>query len=124
MNTETLIERSVNQFQFKDIANGTELASKSNLKLIQLLAYAPPGAVATGIVQKSAKGFSASLTIWSPYRIFTASSVALSAEVAVDRVLRKIDDQLFDWRFGSGNGRSSPQASIGHMRPSSFAKGR
>ena len=112
---EVVTPKIKNQFRFEGVENETELARKANLRLIQLLAYAQPGAVATGLVQKSGKSFLASITIWSPYRSFTASSVALSAEAAVNLVLSKMDDQLFNWRYGSGNGRSSPQSSVAHM---------
>lgn len=83
-----------------------ELEKVSNLKLLQLLAYAPPGATATGRVDKTGQSYMASVDVHSSFRSFAAKAIGTTEAVAVKRVLEKIEDHLFRWRFGSGSGHS------------------
>jgi hypothetical protein len=122
-NIERNLQKQKNQFCFQGMEQDADLERTANLRLIQLLAYAPPGAIAIAIVQKAEKNYSASIEVSSPFRNFSASAVGLSAQVVVDRVLSKIEGQLFDWRFGSGRGRPGQQPGLGNLNDSSFAGG-
>lgn len=102
MNAEVNVHKIKNRFFFQDMQQDPDLERTANLRLIQLLAYAPPGAVAIGTVQRSGKNYFASIDVSSPFRSFIAKAEAVNSHDVVRRVLNKLDDQLFSWRFGNG----------------------
>jgi hypothetical protein len=86
-----------------------------------MLAYAPPGATACGVVNKLQNGYAASIQVVSAFRAFHSSAFALTAETAVSRVLAKMDDQLYNWRFGNGGGQPAKQTGFGDLNNSPMA---
>lgn len=84
------------------IGTDAELQKTANLRLIQLMAYAPPGARAIGRMEKVGKSYLATVEVKSSFRTFVANGLGNTEEGAVKRVLEKLEDQLFQWRFGRG----------------------
>ncbi len=121
MNTEKTTAVVKNRFQFQGVEPNADLERKANLKLIQMLAYAPPGAVAVGTVQKTGNSYAAAIEVSSAFRTFTSSAFGLSLEAAVNRVLSKMDDQLYNWRFGRGGGQAAKQTGYGDLNNSPMA---
>jgi len=83
MNTQTLSKEMKNKFSFHGLPPDRELEGKANLKLTQLLALAPSGSEAFGRLEVSGKGYHASITVRSAFRIFTAEAYGFDAMVAV-----------------------------------------
>jgi hypothetical protein len=98
------------QFQFSRFQPDPDLKKRANLKLVQLLVLAPPGARASGRVETLSQSYLSSVEIRSPYREFRESAVGLTPEAAIDRVLNRIEERLYRWRFGGGGGETSTQA--------------
>ncbi len=96
-----------NRFHFGIDDCDPELKKTANLKLLQLLAIAPPAASGLGFVQQSEHEFLATITIQSSFRSFVAKAVSANLELAVRKCLERMEDDLLRWRFGSGSGNSS-----------------
>jgi hypothetical protein len=93
------IEGVKNRFHFGFLDYDSELEKEANLRLIQLLAFAPPGATGVGLVEKSEKEFLSTITIKSPFRTFTSKALSNNARAAVKKSLERIEE---------GVGRSLP----------------
>jgi hypothetical protein len=87
MAIQTRTEKARYQFCLKDLGPDPDLERFANLMLVQLLALAPPGASAFGFVEKGG-------------RVYRA---------AVNRVLQKIEDRLYQWRYGGGSSGASAE---------------
>jgi hypothetical protein len=113
------IERMKNRFHFGFLDYDPELEKEANLKLVQLLAFAPPGATGVGLVEKSEKEFLSTITIRSPFRTFVAKAIGNTPSFAVRKSLERLEEDLYRWRFGSGSGNGGRQVSIGsgNQRP-------
>jgi hypothetical protein len=81
-----------------------DLEKTTNLNLLQLLAYAPPGSMAIGRVDRVEQSYLASIEVQSSFRCLSAKAMGTTEPAAVKRVLEKLEDQLFQWRFGGGPG--------------------
>lgn len=108
MNRQTEAQKAKNRFCFQGIEPDQELETKANLKLIQLLALAPPGANASGVLEPIRNSYLAKIEVQSPFRSFSSQAMGNSPHVAINRALERLEDQLFRWRFGSGNGNFGP----------------
>jgi hypothetical protein len=106
------IEGVKNRFHFGFLDYDSELEKEANLRLIQLLAFAPPGATGVGLVEKSEKEFLSTITIKSPFRTFTSKALSNNARAAVKKSLERIEEDLYRWRFGSGSGNGGKQTMI------------
>jgi hypothetical protein len=89
-------------FRFNNIPADPDLERKTNLKLAQLLAIAPPGSTAVGFVEKNEKYYMSAIEVSSPYRTFLEKAGGLTPNSAIQRALEKLEDQLYRWRFGGG----------------------
>lgn len=101
-----------NKFHFGFTDYDPELESAANLKLIQLLAFAPPSATGVGLVEKSEREFLATISIQSPFRSFAAKAISTNPESAVKKSLERMEENLFRWKFGSGSGNNGRQTGI------------
>ena len=116
MNTQTRSEELKNQFRFHGVIPDRELETKANLKLMQLLVLAPPGAYALASLEVSGKSFLASVTVHSAYRTFSSQAFGGSQVSAINRALQRLEDQLYRWRFGSGtrgSGGNKSESGVG-----------
>jgi hypothetical protein len=97
-----------NKFHFgyyaDDADNEPEFAKAANLRLLQLLVDAPPGASAIGLVEKNDREYISLIKVRSPFRSFTASAAGTDAERTVGKALDRLEDELYRWRFGSSSG--------------------
>lgn len=96
-----------NRFSFLNLEVDKDVERAMNLKLVQLLSLAPPGAVAYGTVEQIGSSCVAKLSIISSFRVFSAQATAPHPEKAVNRVLAEMEDQIFRWRFGGSRGGPS-----------------
>jgi hypothetical protein len=105
METKAIAEKEKNRFYFDFLNPNRELETRSNLKLLHLLTLAPPGAKGFGWVENNKGGnYLCTISIFSPFRSFTAKALGSSPEGTVNRALDRMEDELFRWRFGSGSG--------------------
>lgn len=118
-----------NSMTLNEVCNRILLASSdpglektSNLRLLQLLAYAPPGTTATSRVDKTGQSYMASVDVHSSFKSFSAKANGTTEAAAVKRVLEKLEDQLFRWRFGSGSGHSPKGSEQGVFGRSPLAR--
>jgi hypothetical protein len=100
MNTEMKTEDIQNRFRFCGITPEPELEKVANLKLLQLLAMAPPGAQSTGTLEKTGKSYQAEIRVSSHFRSFSSHAISGNAQNAVIRALERLEDQLYRWRYG------------------------
>lgn len=112
MKSINYIEGVKNRFHFGFLDYDPQLEKEANLKLIQLVAFAPPGATGVGLVEKSGKEFISRITIKSPFRTFTSKALGNNPRSAVKKSLERIEEDLYRWRFGSGSGNGGKQTSI------------
>jgi hypothetical protein len=112
MKSQESFEGVKNRFHFGFLDYSSELEKEANLRLIQLLAFAPPSATGVGFVEKSEKEFLSTITIKSPFRTFSAKALGTNPRSAVNKSLERIEEDLYRWRFGSGSGNSGKQATI------------
>ncbi len=108
MNKEQLGKNKTRyHFRFNNVPADPDLEKKTNLKLAQFLAIAPPGATAVGFLEKDEKHYTCAIEVSSPYRTFFEKAGGLTPNSAIQRALDKLEDQLYRWRFGGGrNGNS------------------
>lgn len=102
MGIQTEAEKTRYEFCLRDLGPDPELEKDAKLKLVQLLALAPPGATAFGFVEKSDRAYLAAVQVRSPYRTFLERASGVAPRTAVHRVLQKLEDRLYEWRFGGG----------------------
>lgn len=100
MNTTKQIQGPKNCFHHKGIDPGPHLEKDANLKLVQLLAMAPPGAYSTWSIEKTGKNYLAEVKMFSPFRSFSSRSEGMSPHSVVHRALERMEDQLYRWRWG------------------------
>lgn len=98
------------QFHFANVDPDPELTRKANLKLAQLVAIAPPGASATGVLERNERHYHSVIDVKSPYRSFHEEAVAKEPGTAIQRVLEKVEDRIYAWRFGRGGEGAPAQA--------------
>jgi hypothetical protein len=107
MKAQTHME-AYNRFHFGYFDNNTEnepaFAKAANIRLLQVLVDAPPGATAIGLVEKNDREFISIVRVRSPFRTFTASAAGIDAEKTVHKALDRLEDELYRWRYGSGSG--------------------
>jgi hypothetical protein len=118
MNPQVRLKKVENKFHFDFVNEDKDLEKYANLKLLQLLAYAPPGATGVGLVEKYQGEFLSTITIQSHYRSFTAKAIGSDAKAAVRKSLDRLEDELFRWRFGGGsgnNGRHTGIPTVSHL---------
>jgi hypothetical protein len=104
MTTQIQTEGFQNRFQFFGIEPEPDLVKVANLKLLQLVALAPPGSQSAGTLEKTGKSYLAGVRIASHFRSFSSHSISGNAENAVARALERLEDQLYRWRYGENNG--------------------
>jgi hypothetical protein len=101
------------EFNFKNIRVDADLQKKANLKLVELLALAPLDASAFGTVEDSGDYFISTVEVKSRYKTFVEKAAGTSPHSAVNRVLEKLENKLYQWRCG-GNSNSSPAQLVRH----------
>lgn len=99
-----------NQFQFQGIDPDSELEKDANRRLIEMMDYAPPGVTPKARVQRADDGYLATVVFSSTFQAFYARAFGLRLDTAIDRVLHKIYDQLYNWRLGRVGGRPTRHA--------------
>ena len=102
MNSQINFKEVKNRFHFDYVEHDPDLEKTANLKLVQLLAFAPPSATGVGWVEKTESGFLSTVRILSPFRTFTAKAMGTSAASAIMKALERLEDELYRWRFGGG----------------------
>ena len=112
MNPQVRLKKVENKFHFDFVNEDKDLEKEVNLKLLQLLAYAPPGANGVGLVEKSQGEFLSTIAIQSHFRSFTAKAIGSDAKAAVRKSLDRLENELFRWRFGGGSGNNERHTSI------------
>jgi hypothetical protein len=90
------------QFQFRDVGADPHLEKNANLRLVQLLALAPPDASALGLLEKNDQYYVSTVEVQSRYRTFHEKAAGTTPDLAVKRALEKLEDRLYRWRAGSG----------------------
>jgi hypothetical protein len=106
MTTQIENEGFQNRFQFFGIEPEPDLEKVANLKLVQLVALAPPGSQSAGTLEKTGKSYLAGVRIASHFRSFSSHSISGTAENAVARALERLEDQIYRWRYGENKGNS------------------
>jgi hypothetical protein len=106
MSTQFETEGFQNRFQFFGIDPGPDLEKVANLKLLQLVALAPPGSQSSATLEKTGKSYLAEIRVTSHFRSFSSHAISGSAQNAVFRALERLDDQLYRWRYGDNTGNS------------------
>ena len=104
MDSDIRFDELKNRFHFGFLNYDPELEKEANLKLLQLLAFAPPGATGVGLVEETERDFLSTVTIRSPFRTFTAKAVESAEKSAVRKSLERLENELFRWRSGGGTG--------------------
>jgi hypothetical protein len=112
MKSHVSLEGVKNRFHFGFLGYDSELEKEANLRLVQLLAFAPPGAAGVGFVERSEKEFLSTITIRSPFRTFTSKAIGNNPRSAVRKSLERIEEDLYRWRFGSGSGNGGKQTTL------------
>jgi len=120
MNSSINLQETRNRFCL--VSDSPDLEKTAHLKLVQLLAYAPPGSTAAGRVDRSGGSYLASIEVQSSFRSFSAKAMGTSEAAAVKRSLEKMEDQLFRWRFGDGTGQSARSTESMLFRRSGVAR--
>jgi len=69
-----------------------------NLKLVELLALAPPDASATGVLEKCDQFYWSSVAVESRYCNFQEKAAGTTPHSAVARALEKLENKLYEWR--------------------------
>jgi hypothetical protein len=118
MNTKLETEDIQNRFQFYGITPEPELEKVANLKLVELLAAAPPGAQSTGTLERTGKSYLAGIRVSSHFRSFSSHAISGNAQNAVIRALERLEDQIYRWRYGdnTGNpGNNSNSSGMGNL---------
>jgi hypothetical protein len=110
MNRATEKSISRYEFLFNGLGRDSDLERTANLKLVQLLALAPPDATAVGVVLKKDRYFTAAVEVKSRYRTFHEQAAGTTTHGAVRLVLEKLEDRLYRWRYGGGHDPSSQAA--------------
>jgi hypothetical protein len=121
MDTKPVVEKEKNRFCFDYSNPDRELETRSNLKLLNLLTLAPPGAKGVGLIENTDGRYLCTITIYSPFRSFTAKAMGANPEATINRALDRMEDELFRWRFGNGSG--NPERGIGFTGASHAATG-
>jgi len=101
-----------NRFYFNFFGYDPELERKANLRLLELLAYAPPSAGGFGRVEMSGREYISTIIIQSPFRSFTSKALSSNADSAVRKSLERMEEDLFRWRFGNGTGNNGKQTGL------------
>ena len=104
MNFKIRLEEVKNRFHFGYLDYDLETEKDANLKLIQLLALAPPAATGVGLVEVAQQGFLTTVTVRSPFRSFTGKAIGPTARTSINRALERLENELYRWRFGGGSG--------------------
>jgi hypothetical protein len=111
MKTQGQFEGLKNKFNFNGLSHEMDLdplfVKRADLRLIQLLADAPPGATASGWVERSGREFIAAIRVQSAFRSFSSSAAAMDVETAVRKALERMEEELYRWRFGGDSGDES-----------------
>jgi hypothetical protein len=89
------------EFNFDEV--DPETRSKANLRLVELLTLAPPGAKAVGVMDKEGQHYISAIEVSSPYRTFFQKALGSTPQAALQRVLDRLEDTLYRWRYGGGN---------------------
>ena len=98
-------------FQFHDAETDADLKRWANLRLAQLLTLAPPDAVLVGSLSRTEKFYVSSVEVKSTFRNFYEKASGTTPNTAIKRVLEKLEDRLYRWRFGGGVDGTPAQAS-------------
>ncbi|MBL7714064.1 MAG: hypothetical protein JNL01_01265 [Bdellovibrionales bacterium] len=98
--------------QFQNLAYDPELEKRTNLRLVEILAIAPPEAIAKAQIRKEGRTFVASTTVESGFRTFQQSALGPSAREAIMNALRRLEEQVYRWRYGRGPGSTSLQPGL------------
>lgn len=97
------------QFIFNNNQQDRDLEKDANLGLVKLLSLAPPKARASGVLQGDGDSYVAMVEISSPFRSFEGKAYGLTPRKAVQKVLEKLEDKLYQWRFGGNSNGNSTQ---------------
>jgi len=108
MNTQIQNRITQNKFTFEGVAVSRELEMDANAQLDGLLALAPPGACGAGVLYQAGHRYRATVVVQSPYRHFVERAVGTNPRIVVNKVLNKLENDLFIWRHGTG----APQAML------------
>ncbi len=100
---------SRHEFRFEIDVDST-LEAKTNSRLVELLTLAPPDASAVGLLQRDEKSFLSAIEVQSKFLTFFEIGYGPSPEVAVQRALNRLEDRLYEWRFGGGSKGESAKA--------------
>ncbi|MBY0471934.1 hypothetical protein K2X30_12270 [bacterium] len=103
------------EFKFNLTHIDSDLKRKANLRLVELLTLAPPGARAFGVMNKDGPHYISAIEVSSPYRCFFQKAVGLTPASALSRVLERVEDALYRWRYGGGNHGEEFQSDTGPM---------
>jgi hypothetical protein len=87
-------------FGFSGIEDDKELQKEVNLRVVQILAQAPPGAFSSGRVELLGLTHFSHVKIESPFKTFLAQAAGMSARSALMRALDRLEDQINRWRWG------------------------
>jgi len=115
MKTKNKIQLSKNEITFRNFAASCDLQKAANLRLLELLAMAPPGADGGGLVDKVENQYYACALIQSAYRSFIQYAVSENPTEAVGKVLDRLENDIFSWRYGTGTPQA--QSDSGRQRP-------
>lgn len=103
------------RFNWDDV--DSSVRSQANLRLTQLLSLAPPGAKAVGVMNKEGKYYVTAVEVISPYRDFYKKAVGLTPESALEKVLERLEDSLYRWRYGGGGNEPESGAHVSFNQP-------
>ena len=104
------------KFNFDDV--DSEIRRRANLRLVELLTLAPPGAKAVGVMDKEGRYYVSAIEVSSPYRSFFQKAVGLTPASTLSRVLERTEDALYRWRYGGGSHGEEFQSETGPMNKS------
>lgn len=90
-------------FKFNLPEMDPELRREANLRLVQLLTLAPPGAKALGAIEKQGNHYVSIVEVTSPYRSFSQQAGGLTPQASINRVLDRLEDSIHRWRYGGVN---------------------
>ena len=95
-------------FSFINMRPDPVLQARANLKLVQILAAGPHDATAFGTIEQVGDYFVAKVSVRSRFYSRTERAVGFTADGAVERLLNRIEDCLYDWRYSRRRGGSTP----------------
>lgn len=92
------------KFNWDDV--DPDIRRRANLRIAQLLTLAPPGAKVVGVMNREGKYYVTAVEVSSHYRSFYKKAIGSTPEFALSRVLERLEEFLYRWRYGGGSSDS------------------